>query len=96
MAGNIRQSQSLRSGGQEQERRKLGKETGMVRSRRMSGVKVIRWILLWVWVGVKTRLVGSGGGRNLSPPRNGAQDRDTSRTTPPKGQHCKMEEEERV
>ena len=29
----------------------------MMRRRRMSGLKVIRWILLWILVGVKTRMV---------------------------------------
>ena len=43
-----------------------------MRRRRMSGMKVILWILIGV-----------------STPRNGAQERDTSRTPPPRGKQGK-------
>ena len=36
---------------------KIGKEIGMTRRRRMSGMKVLRRILLWILSGVKMRMV---------------------------------------
>ena len=39
---------------------------------------------------------GCRGGGVLSTPRNGAQERDSSRTPPPRGKHGKMEEDERL
>ena len=59
--------QAFQSKEQEQKRKKLGKEIGMMRRCRMSGMKVILLILIGV-----------------STPRNGAQERDTSRTPPPR------------
>ena len=49
--------QTLQRKEQEQMKKMLGKEIGMMRRRRMNGMKVIRWILLWILVGVKTRIV---------------------------------------
>ena len=51
------QQQAVHSKEQEQKRKKLGKETGMMRRRRMSGMKVMRWLLLWILIGVKMRMV---------------------------------------
>ena len=67
-----------------------------MRRRRMSGRKVIRWTPAVDPGRCQDATGGSGGGGNLGTPRNGAQDRDTSRTPPPRGMHGKMEEEERL
>ena len=87
--------QAVQSREQEQKRKNLGKEIGMMRTRRTSGMKLVRWILLWILIGVKMRMVEAAEEGSLSAPRNGAQDRDTSRTPPQRGKQGKMEEEER-
>ena len=49
--------QAFQSKGQEEKRGKSGKEIGMMRGRQMSGMKSLRWILLWMLIGVRMQMV---------------------------------------
>ena len=49
--------QPLPSKWQEQEREKIVKETGMMRRRQVGGTKALRWVLLWILLGVKKQMV---------------------------------------
>ena len=40
--------QTLQSSGQEKKRKKTGKEIGMMRRRKVGGMKALRWILMWI------------------------------------------------
>ena len=56
-AGNISQSQPLRSMWQEENRQKSGTEIRTKRRRQVGGTKALRWILLWILLGVKMQTV---------------------------------------
>ena len=49
--------QTLRSSGQEETGKKIGKEIGMMRRRKVGGMKALRWILLWILIGVMMKMV---------------------------------------
>ena len=49
--------QAFRSKGQEEKGGKSGKEIGMMRGRQMSGMKALRWILLWTLICVRMQMV---------------------------------------
>ena len=83
--------QTLRSSGQEEKRKKIGKEIGMMRRRKVGGMKALRWILLWILIGVKMQMMEAVGGGNPSTPRNGTPARDSSRSLC--GKHGKMEDD---
>ena len=80
MAGNIGQSQPLRSEGQEQKRRRVGKKIGMMRGRPMGGLRVPLLALQWILLMAQTLSVGALGRGNPSTPRNGTRVRDSSRS----------------
>ena len=49
--------QTLGSSGQEEKRKEIGKEIGMMRRRQVGGMKALRWILLWILIGIKMQMV---------------------------------------
>ena len=49
--------QPLQSKCQEEKRKKIGKEIGVVRRRQLGGTKALQWILLWILLGAKMQMV---------------------------------------
>ena len=87
----LQKVQTLQSSGQEEKRKKIGKEIGMMRWRNVGGMKALRWVLLWILIGVNMQNGGSCGGGNPTTPRNGTHARNGSRF--PRGKHGKMEDD---
>ena len=49
--------QTLQSSEQEEKRKEIGKETGMMRRSKVGGTKALPWILLWILIGVRVQVV---------------------------------------